>query len=127
MGRWREKQVWHKDGSTTDLKRLDDGTISAERRNREGVLVECWTEDPSRTSPLPVFINAGIFRKNRPRRISGLARYPGDPSAVCRSTEEAEHKAAAMGARIVKPEDAIDHAAHRNGAFPDIKRGSFQL
>ena len=50
-------------------------------------------------------VHLGNFPGGKQRRISGLARYPGDPEAVCSSMQEVERKAAAQGKRVARIED----------------------
>ena len=94
------------------------GVRRAFHRLPEGGLVDLGAIEETYDQPLLPWIHRSIFHKNRPRYLSSLAKYPGDPNAVVRSLEEADHKAAMQGKTRQKFQDLADgHPAHRGGAW----------
>lgn len=51
------------------------------------------------------FVSGGLFANGRSRRISGLARFPGDKRAICHSMAEVEAKALEQGDKVGRVDD----------------------
>lgn len=114
MPSWREKEIWCEGGAIV-LRRAEDGTIKRSFRDREGNSVELGEGGETGDGPLPVHISRGNFPNERPRYISGLARYAGDANAYCRSDAEVHAKARMQGKEVVRSDTIADtHPIHRH-------------
>lgn len=72
----------------------------------------CDDHEPENRAPA---IHLGAFPNGRPRRISGLARYPGDPGAVCRSMDEVNWKCQQQGKKVARVDDLYYAEPRRKG------------
>lgn len=77
-----------------------DGTKNGATVTKDGK--ELYERDDSNKAPA---VHLGPFQGGKKRRVSGLARYPGDPQAYCSSMDEVQAKCAAQGKRVARVDD----------------------
>jgi len=102
--RWRA--TGHKDGTSTEEVKLDDGSRFVRRVTDDGVVIREWMKPEVRRSIAPT-IHTDVYGGSREKvkRQPGLARFPGDPFADCRSSVECDQKIAMRGMEKVNIAD----------------------